>query len=300
MQQKIVTYLQPTNFRLKMSAVCAVAESKWAGGEITFNEADERHYYSQYTEGGLLKITGVAWLTKRGSKSSFCQENRIALTKEEQKAIGDSQPFLLPEITYDKSGEIINDRSLAIAYLNKMTSKGKGVTLSKEVGKCEYAVIDQIVADAKERAIRFRNRHFPMCVLREAIKGSEKPQDALIRGLKEECKKRFVDGASIPQFKFAYERRGNTCLLVYFVDADLLEDDIDAIKESGKCNYFCAKSVSLINNDYQETREHEMLEDSEIERRLVEFEKMAGEEGIGCDLKYWGGLKMWRECKKYF
>ena len=129
--------------------------------------------------------------------------------------------------------------------------------MSKEVGEGENAVIDQIVVDAKERAIQFRNRHFPMCVLREAIKGSEKPQDALIRGLKEEAK--TVCDARFLSLNLPMNAEEIRVFLVYFVDADLLEDDIDAIKESGKCNYFCAKSLSLINNDYQETREHEML-----------------------------------------
>ena len=37
-----------------------------------------------------------------------------------------------------------------------------------------------------------------------------------------------------------------------------------------------------------------------INSQIEEFEKKFGEEGLGCDLKYWGGLKMWRECKKHF
>ena len=49
-----------------------------------------------------------------------------------------------------------------------------------------------------------------------------------------------------------------------------------------------------------ETVDHDMLENDEVEKRLIEFEKKFGEEGLGCDLRYWGGLKMWRECKKHF
>ena len=56
----------------------------------------------------------------------------------------------------------------------------------------------------------------------------------------------------------------------------------------------------LIDNDYMETIYHEILDNDELEKRLVEFEKKFGEEGLGCDLRFWGGLKMWQECKKHF
>lgn len=70
---------------------------------------------------------------------------------------------------------------------------------------------------------------------------------------------------------------------MYFVNDESLIDDEDAINKMGSCNYFCAKSLYCINNDYLETRSHEILTND-----------------IGCDLKYWGGLTMWMECKKHF
>ena len=42
-----------------------------------------------------------------------------------------------------------------------------------------------------------------------------------------------------------------------------------------------------INNDYLETRSHEILTNDEIETRLVEFENKFGKNGIGCDLRFW-------------
>lgn len=235
-----------------------------------------------------LKITGVAWLTRNGKNhASFCQENRVALTKDEQKAIGDKQPFMLPTVTFDPQGKIIEDSILVDAYNQKMKSKGKDVTVT--------------ATQAKEYCKRFKARHFPMAILREAIKGDEHPKEALRRGIQEECKRVFRENVDIPEHTFVYERRGNSCLLVYFVEKNMLRIDLGSIKRTGPCNYFCAKSLDgIIENDYLETRNHEMLENDEIEKRLLEFQNTYGENGIGCDLKYWGGLKMWDECKKHF
>ena len=259
-------------------------------------------------ESGMLKVTGVGWLIRDGdTHSSMCVENRVALTKAEQSAIGDKQPFMLNNYTRDNEGNIFTNVYLAKAYLDKMTSKGKEVKLTKDVFRSvgnvdnEMSVLMQIVEDAQKRKKEFKDRHFLMALLREGIKDGEHPMDALERGIREECKKCFREGIGSIQHKFVYERRGNTCLLVYFVDADMLVDDHDAISKAGQCNYFCAKSLpGVIDNDYLETRQHEMLPNEEIERRLVDFEMRFGKNGIGCDLKYWGGLDMWQECKKYF
>ena len=268
-----------------MSAVACVSSCTGESKQMTEEKIilmDGAHYIRG------LKITGVAWLTRNGKNhASFCQENRVALTKAEQKAIGDNQPLMLPFVTFDPQGKIIEDSILVDAYNQKMKSKGKDVTVT--------------ATQAKEYCKRFQARHFPMAVLREGIKGDEHPKEALKRGIQEECKRIFRNGVDIPNHAFVYERRGNTCLLVYFVEKDMLRIDLGSIKRTGLCNYFCAKSLKdVIDNDYLETRNHEMLENDEIERRLVEFQNTFGNNGIGCDLKYWGGLKMWEECKKHF
>lgn len=248
-----------------------------------------------------LVVTGVAWLIRYGNDySNLCVENRVALTKAEQLAIGDTQPFMLDEVTYDKDGNPIDDSTLAKAYLDKMVAKGKEVKLTQEA-KDEESILIQIASDAKKRKKEFNIRHFLMAVLREQMKFLEKPIDALKRGLREECKKRFKEDTDEIQHKFVYERRENTCLLVYFVDGYALEDDEDAISRAGKCNYFCAKSLpGVIDNDYLETRSHEVISNKDIEGHLEAFAEDFGEDGIGCDLKYWGGMTMWQECKKYF
>ena len=252
-------------------------------------------------ESGMLKVTGVGWLIRDGdTHSSICVENRVALTKAEQGEIGDKQPFMLNNYTRDNEGNIFTNVYLAKVYLDKMTSKGKEVKLTKEADN-EMSVLMQIVEDAQKRKKEFQDRHFLMALLREGIKDGEDPMDALERGIREECKQCFREGIGSIQHKFVYERRGNTCLLVYFVDADMLVDDNYAISKAGQCNYFCAKSLpGVIDNDYLETRQHEMLPNEEIERRLIDFEMRFGKNGMGCDLKYWGGLDMWQECKKYF
>ena len=265
------------------------------------------YYYVNSTD-GLLKVTGVAWLERSGPNKSFiCTENRVALTRNEQKQIGDSQPFMLPETTEDHNGYIIDDMVMAQAYFDKMKAKRKKIVLSRNVGNDTTDILKQLIIDAKERQIKFCMRHFIMAVLREGIKTDsngnavgEKPLEALKRGLREERKKKFKEEIETLKHKFVYKRRNNTCLLVYFVDSDSLEDDAKAIEETGKCNYFCAKSLSIINNDYLETRDHKLIFNDEIDKAMIDFENKFGENGEGCDLRYWGGLKMWNECKKYF
>lgn len=265
---------------------------------------DDGYFYVN-AEKGLLKVTGVAWLLRDsdGKKSGFCIENRIALTKAEQKEIGDTQPFMLPEYTYIPTGFTIDDNILANKYIEKMNAKGKKILFNNPNTDSYESDIEQVIADAKERQIRFRERHFPMAVLREAVKKNETPRDALKRGLREENKLEFIEGVAVPKHKFVYERHNNTCLLVYFIDYSSLCVNYEAEMKAGCCNYFCAKSLDmgdLIDNDYMETIDHDMLENDEVEKRLLEFEKKFGEEGLGCDLRFWGGLDMWRECKKHF
>ena len=270
--------------------------------ELTLGE--DKFYYING-----LKITGVAWLERSGSThSAICTENRVALTKAEQAEIGDSQPFMLPETTVDADGHIVDEKKMAQAYLDKMSAKGKPVKLTQNVSGTTTSVIEQIVADAKMRYNKFEylGRRFLMSVLREAIKTENKegveelPFSALKRGLKEERKKKFKDYVEMLEHKFVYTRRGGTCLLVYFIDSDMLEDDKEAMEKSGKCNYFCAKSVPMLDNSFLETRDHKMIPNSEVEKALIDFENRLGKNGEGCDLKYWGGLKMWMMCKKYF
>jgi hypothetical protein len=266
----------------------------------TFGHNDGFWYVN--SEKGLLKVTGVAWLLRSQEKySGFCIENRVAMTKAEKEEIGDTQPFMLPENTYIPSGFTIEDEIMANMYIHKMNTKEKKILFNNPNTDSYENEINQVIADAKERQIRFKERHFPMAVLREAVKKDEAPHDALKRGLREECKLMFVEGVTIPRHKFVYERRKNTCVLVYFIDRNTVCVDMDSQLKAGCCNYFCAKSLSgPIDNDYLETVDHEMLENDEVEKRLVEFEKKFGEEGLGCDLRYWGGLEMWRECKKHF
>ena len=243
-------------------------------------------YSNHYYMTNVGPISGVAWLIRRGNKSSFCIENRVALTKKEQQIIGDKQPFMLNNITFEPSGKVIEDSVLVNAYNEKMKKKNLDVTITIE--------------EAKNNQQKFAERHFPMAILRERVKKSEHPIDALKRGLREECKKKFKDESFVPERTFYYER-GLNCILVYFIDADMLETDLASVKKAGSCNYFCAKSLKgVVENDYLETKDHQLLDNDEIENKLLEFQEKFGENGIGCDLKYWGGLKMWNKCKEYF
>lgn len=249
-----------------------------------------------FTEDGD-KISGVAVLVRNGpDKSDICTENRVALTKEEQKEIGDKQPLMLPETCIGVDGNVINDNVIFEAIMKKYDDAGKVLKLTPGPPK---NLKDKVLMQARSLATIFTERHFPMAILREGIKNLEHPDKALIRLLKEEHQKKIKSDLIPPRYKFKYKRKPNskTCVLVYFVQNEHLEPDEYALSKKGKCNYFCAKAIpEICDNDYQETKNHKILDNSEIENILIEFQQKFNQ----CDLSRWGGLKMWLECKKYF
>ena len=77
------------------------------------------------------KISGVAVLVRDGQdKSDICTENRVALTKEEQKEIGDKQPLMLPETCIGVDGNVINDNVIFEAIIKKYDDAGKVLKLT--------------------------------------------------------------------------------------------------------------------------------------------------------------------------
>jgi len=281
--------------------MASLAETKTTTTTSTSIELGEDKFY--YING--LKITGVAAIERDTANGmvSICTENRTAHTKAEQKEFGLPQPFLLPPVSMDKFGAKVSENKIAEAFLKKMEKKGKEVKLSPEMQDLQvtntWHLVEKVVYDAKKRYQQFEHRRFPMVVKREAMKENETPTTGLVRLLKEEFKKRFKEGTSVPEYKFIYPRRSNTCLLVYFIETSDLEWDSDAIKKKGQCTYFCSHSLpEICDNDYLETRDHMMLPTTEADKIIERFSVEMNT--LGCDLSRWGGDKFWSECKKHF
>ena len=281
--------------------MASIAETKTTTSPNTTIELGEDNYY--YVNG--LKITGVAAIERDTAKGlvSICTENRTAHTKAEQQEFGMPQPFLLPAVPRDRHGNKIPENKIAEAFLKKMEKKGKEVKLSPEMQDLQvtntWHLVEKVVYDAKKRYQQFEHRRFPMIVKREGLKENETPTIGLVRLLKEEFKKSFKEGVTIPEFKFIYPRRSNTCLLVYFIETSDLEWNSDALMKAGRCNYFCSHSLpEICDNDYLETRDHFMISITEADKIIERFSVEMNT--LKCDLSRWGGDKFWNECKNHF
>ena len=273
------------------SKMCSLAESK----TNSFPELNEDGYY--YING--LKITGVAAVEVdyEQSKVGLCIENRTAHTKEEQKEFGLPQPFLLAEISKDAEGNEISQEKIAEAFIAKMEKKGKEIKFSPEMNDDPYRnTVQKIIWDAKTRYYKFKDRRFPMIVKRESLNANETGEIGLKRLLREEFKKKFKSNASIPKYSFVYERRKQTCLLVYLVESSSLECDTEALAIQGEGTYFCSHSLpEICDNSYYETRNHTMVTFKEADKIMEKFS--AEMNMLKCDLSRWGGKKFWDECK---
>ena len=298
-----------------------MASAAAAQPAITYNMDDGWYYI------GDVKITGVALRHTSCGKTRVYTENRVAMTKNEQKKLGSKQPYMLPQVCMGPNGPIPHQQARD-ALWEHITAKckeaedekpGKGVALMR--GMCnpyseENPVEWEVQNDGpstKEmlywatvmRQSLYAKRHFPMPILREALKKHETPFDGLVRLLEEECRETLKNRAfpEVARHKFVYYRtgrRGTTAQLVYDIDDSQVDWNMDAVEKRGKSNYFCAKAIPYFgNNDYLETRNPVLMTDEEVSEKLEEFTQMYGENGLGCDLSRWGAPAFWKEFLKH-
>lgn len=262
------------------------------------------------------EITGVGVVVVEGGLVRLLQENRVAMTKEEQSKFG-AQPFMLPDNKCrDATGIEIDNKRIADAIryeikkdLSKEKKKRKVAFFTTDVQKLLKMKDDEIITYAQNNAKRFQKYHFPMVVCRERLKPitiknnegkferMETPREGLIRLLDEEHRLHFQHTpdfvASLPQFE--YQREGSeTKQVIYLVNSKGL---IPISREEQY--YFCARALpQLFNNDILETRGGGYKTMGDIDKDIREFKKRcAGEER---DIKRWGQAKLWERCKKEF
>ena len=89
----------------------------------------------------------------------ICKENRVALTREEQGAIGSKQPYLLP------NEPLLNAGGLEISILEV----GREIYKRIEGETCSDEKALEVTQKAKELGLKFSNRHFLHHILRETI-----------------------------------------------------------------------------------------------------------------------------------
>lgn len=259
------------------------------------------------------EITGVGVVVVEGGLVRILQENRVAMTKEEQSEFG-AQPFMLPDKCYDATGKIeINNTSIAKAIrdtIEEDLSKEKKKFSTTAVQKLLEKGDDFIIKYAQDNQDYFKNYHFPMVVCRERLKPitiknnagkferMETPREGLIRLLDEEHRLHFRPTpdfvASLPQFE--YQREGSeTKQVIYLVNSK----GLIPIKSRAEQYYFCARALpGLFDNDILETRGGVYKTRSDIDNDIQKFKKMCADEKR--DIKRWGQAKLWERCKKEF
>ena len=257
----------------------------------------------------------------------LCDENRIALTPEEQKEVGGAQTYLLPDVLKNVAGEVIPDKKLQyliykdiidsrISKLNKNLKREKisqedyddnmsillGVVNSNyEIGRDTINLVEK----AREARKLFENRHFQMVVLREALKKDETLWEALLRLLNEEHLKKFKKGVILGKENggvnvggdFLYSRPGSkSAVLTWVINSEWIEDSEKSIQKKGECNYFCAKKlVDICSNDYNETRNHRYVSPEVAEIKIMEYMDSVP----GADWSRYGALKFFRTLKNH-
>jgi hypothetical protein len=242
-----------------------------------------------------LNVSGCAIaLFGDGDQVMIGDENRKALTDEEQKEIGSAQPYTLPENTIDYNGNVIDNVTLGrMVYQRQYKLK----VMEEIPEKQALDITRQCISDGK----RFKDRNFKMVGFRERKKRPKKvevdgveiiqeehPRKTFDRLLEEEFGRKFI-GEEVPE-PFLYSPPGRSSqMLVYPVDIKLTNIDNNLLAKKGKSNYFCAKDIPKIcNNDYYETRNQRMVHVAEAYRILIEF----GEKYKECDLSRWGAIHM--------
>lgn len=258
------------------------------------------------------EITGVGVVVVEGGLVRILQENRVAMTKEEQSEFG-AQPFMLPDKCYDATGKKeIENTSIANAIRKQIeedTREGKVAFSTTAVQKLLEKGDDEIIKYAQDNAKRFKDYHFPMVVCRERLKPitiknnegiserMETPREGLIRLLDEEHRLHFPP---TPDFfdslhQFEYQREGSeTKQVIYLVNSKGL---IPISREEQY--YFCARELpQLFNNDILETRGGVYKTRSDIDEDIRKFKEMCAYEKR--DIKRWGQAKLWERCKKEF
>jgi hypothetical protein len=254
------------------------------------------------TRDGIV-ITGVGASLRKYNpdndtwKVNLCVENRVALTKLEQLAIKDKQPYLLPnepllsvgghEMSYSYVGRKIHQR------MNKDEEEVPEITDDEAV---------HIVATAQANGIRWSNRHFIHHILREQIEKKDNSiLDALKRLLSEEYGRKFRDSFEIYEATkvFIYIRpNGKTGVATFIIDYSDTKTDIDVLKKKGFINWFSPKKVpSICDNSYHETKDHHFVTHGQCWAELSQF--FTNHSEMGCDLSRWGGLTYYQSMTPY-
>lgn len=308
------SYLKHLSFSSTNSNMASAVQSKITYSDIIYKE--DGWYYI-----GDVKITGVSIRRTSNGKTKVFTENRVAMTKNEQKKLGSKQPYMLPQVCIGPNGPISQQNARDALWEHIIVKcreaeeekTGKGVALMRgmcnpyseespvewEVQKDNESTKEMLYWATVMRQSLYSKRHFPMPILREALKKNEHPHEGLCRLIEEECREELL---MHPDIKFVYYRTGRcgtTAQIVYDIDDSLVGPNEDANKKRGNCNYFCAKAIPYFGiNDYLETRNPVLMSDEEVSEKLKNFTRLYGENGIGCDLSRWGALAFWNEFLK--
>ena len=222
----------------------------------------------------------------------ICKENRVALTREEQGAIGSKQPYLLP------NEPLLNAGGLEISILEV----GREIYKRIEGETCSDEKALEVTQKAKELGLKFSNRHFLHHILRETIEKKDTSiLDALNRLLSEEFTRKFKDSVQINENTkvYVYTRPGGkTGVATFIIDYNDTKTDVDALMNKGFCNWFSPKKVPAIcDNSYYETKDHRFVTKEQCWRTLSEFHTVHSE--LGCDLSRWGALDYYHAMMAY-
>ena len=243
---------------------------------------------------------------------AFFEDNRVLLTKEEQKEIGDWQPYMLQPRTY-KNNLMKNGIELTDKELGEMIYKRKN---ERDEVPNDFTDEDayKIVKKARDYYNRFSkktvcigpdlcfSRHlldfmFRKKLEKETLSGEMIYEDimtALDRLLKEELNRKFKSYSAREKYnkKNCWIYKADNCTINWVIDLKDTVIDYNAVEKRLHSKYFCAKKLpEICDNKYNKTRNIKFLTLNEIQKRMESFQVTFAH----CDTSIWSN---WNSCFK--
>lgn len=238
----------------------------------------------------------------------FFEDHNVALTTDEKKNIGDSQPFMLPPRTLDSvknlkhigDGRDLTDEELGRMIHKRNITQEEAFAVVKKARKNYKLYSETSVCLGKDLCF---SRHFVDFIFTKNIE-NENLIDTVELLMREKINRKFKN--SYVKKKYSnnfnwiqcFAKAGDVleCSLNWNIDLKDTTVDSDAVEKNLQShNYFCSKELpNVCYNAYHTNRNLRFLTISDIEKKMNAFQECFAH----CDLSQWNGLEGLKQFKK--
>ena len=234
---------------------------------------------------------------------AFFEDHKIALTRDEKKSIGDSQPFMLPPRTLNVANNlkhIDNGRDLTDEEIGKMIhgcniTQEEAFSTVKKARKNFKLYSESYICIGRDLCF---SRHFVDFIFTKKIE-NENLIDTVETLMREKMNRTFKSAAIKQKYSNTFnwiQGGASECSLNWHIDLkDTIVDDASVEKNLQSHNYFCSKELpDVCNNAYHTIRKLRFIPLSDIEKKMNAFQECFAH----CDLSQWNGIEGLKQFKK--